>query len=82
MGTWLDWQAQGSRLTANLFYANDRDLMIEVSHGPYLVDHNVSLSQYAFDNWSQGGAFVHNLFCGKISDRAVLRRTTPYLPLH
>lgn len=78
LGIWMDWQAQGSRLTANLFHANDRDMMIEVSHGPYLVDHNVSLSQYAFDNWSQGGAFVHNLFCGKISDRAVLRRSTPY----
>ena len=78
LGIWMDWQAQGSRLTGNLFYANNRDMMIEVSHGPYLVDHNVCLSQYAFDNWSQGGAFVHNLFGGKISDRAILRRTTPY----
>ena len=78
LGIWMDWQTQGSRLTANLFYDNDRDMMIEVSHGPYLVDHNVSLSQYAFDNWSQGGALVHNLFCGKIRNRQIFERTTPY----
>jgi len=38
----------------------------------------VFMSQYAFDNWSQGGAFVHNLFCGKIYNKAVLNRSTPY----
>ena len=37
-------------MTANLFFANDRDLMIEVSHGPYLVDHNVLLSGYWGEN--------------------------------
>lgn len=78
LGIWMDWQTQGSRLTANLLYDNNRDIMIEVSHGPYLVDHNVFMSQYAFDNWSQGGALVHNLFCGKIRNRQIFERTTPY----
>lgn len=78
LGVWLDWQTQGTRLTANLLFDNNRDLMIEVSHGPYLVDHNVLMSQYAFDNWSQGGAFVHNLICGKIRNRQIFERTTPY----
>lgn len=78
LGVWMDWQTQGSRLTANLFYDNNRDIMIEVSHGPYLVDHNVFMSHYAFDNWSQGGAVVHNLFCGKIRNSQVLNRSTPY----
>ncbi len=78
LGSWFDWQTQGCRITANLYYANNRDIMVEVSHGPYLVDYNVFLSQYAFDNWSQGGAFVHNLFCGKIYNKAVLNRSTPY----
>ncbi len=78
LGTWLDWQAQGCRVTANIYHANNRDIMVEVTHGPYLIDHNVFMSQYAFDNWSQGGALVHNLFCGKISDRSILNRTTPY----
>lgn len=27
LGTWLDWQAQGARISGNLYYANDRDLM-------------------------------------------------------
>ncbi|MBP3434850.1 MAG: right-handed parallel beta-helix repeat-containing protein [Clostridia bacterium] len=78
LGSWFDWQTQGCRITANLYYANDRDIMVEVSHGPYLIDHNVFMSQYAFDNWSQGGALVHNLFCGKIRNRTILERATPY----
>ena len=41
LGTWLDWQTQGTRITRNLYYANTRDLFVEVSHGPYLVDHNI-----------------------------------------
>lgn len=41
LGTWLDWQAQGAHVHNNLYYANDRDLMIEVTHGPYLVENNI-----------------------------------------
>ena len=78
LGSWFDWQTQGCRITGNLYYANNRDIMVEVSHGPYMIDHNVFLSQYAFDNWSQGGAIAHNLFCGKICNKAVLDRSTPY----
>ena len=78
LGTWLDWQTQGCRVTGNIYHSNNRDLMIEVSHGPYVVDHNILMSRYAFDNWSQGGAMVHNLICGKINDRSVIERSTPY----
>ena len=77
LGIWLDWQAQGMRVTQNILHSNNRDLMIEVSHGPTLVDHNLFMSHYGFDNWSQGGAFVHNLFCGKINNSKVLDRNTP-----
>ena len=41
LGVWLDWQTQGTRVARNLLYANTRDLFVEVSHGPYVVDHNV-----------------------------------------
>ena len=41
LGTWLDWQAQGTRVSRNVYYGNNRDLFVEVSHGPYLVEHNV-----------------------------------------
>lgn len=78
LGLWLDWEAQGMRLTQNIFHSNNRDLMIEVSHGPTLVDHNLFMSHYGFDNWAEGGAFVHNLFCGKVHDNKVLDRNTPY----
>ena len=78
LGVWLDWEAQGSRLTKNIFHRNNRDLMLEVCHGPCLIDHNVFTAEYAFDYWAQGGALVHNIFCGKIRNDKVLDRNTPY----
>lgn len=78
LGTWLDWQAQGVRVSNNLYYNNDRDLMVEVSHGPYLVDNNIFASDYSFDNVSQGGAYINNLSCGKMYMNKVLDRATPY----
>src|SRR5690554_2043464 len=78
LGTWLDWQAQGSRVSRNLYYHNNRDLYVEVSHGPYIVDHNIFGSKDALENCSQGGAYVNNLICGKLTQRKVLERSTPY----
>jgi hypothetical protein len=78
LGTWLDWQAQGTRVSNNLYYANDADLMVEVSHGPYMVDNNIFASPYTFENCSQGGAWVNNLCCGKLHMQKVLDRSTPY----
>jgi hypothetical protein len=78
LGTWLDWQAQGTRVARNLFYANSRDLFIEVSHGPYLVEHNILGSRVSLELFSQGGAFVNNLVCGTVSLEAVVDRPTPY----
>lgn len=78
LGIWLDWQAQGTRVSKNLFYENDRDLMIEVTHGPHLVDNNILASDYNFDNIAQGGAFVNNLCCGTMRREPVLNRATPY----
>lgn len=78
LGLWLDWETQGTRITKNVFYKNNRDLFVEVSHGPYLVDHNILASKYAIDNMSQGGAYVNNLICGKMVSRKVLNRSTQY----
>lgn len=78
LGIWLDWQAQGTRVTKNVFHDNDRDLMIEVTHGPCLVDNNILASPYFFENASQGNALVHNLVCGYMKRWPVLNRATPY----
>lgn len=78
LGTWMDWQTQGTRISSNLYYNNNRDLFIEVSHGPYIVDNNILASEYALDNFSQGGAYVNNLIAGKMVQRKVLKRSTPY----
>jgi hypothetical protein len=78
LGTWLDWQAQGTRVSRNLYYNNKRDLYVEVSHGPYLVEHNIFGSPASLELFSQGGAFVNNLVCGTVSLRPVIERPTPY----
>jgi hypothetical protein len=82
LGTWLDWQAQGTRVSRNLYYRNSRDLFVEVSHGPYLIDHNVLASPVAVESFSQGGAFVHNLIGGTVRLVPVLDRATPYHQPH
>ncbi|WP_373781892.1 right-handed parallel beta-helix repeat-containing protein [Jeotgalibaca porci] len=78
LGIWLDWQTQGTRVHGNVFYRNNRDLFIEVSHGPYVVDHNIFASPVELDNFAQGGAYLHNLFCGPFEIQNVLNRSTPY----
>ncbi|SDS19086.1 right-handed parallel beta-helix repeat-containing protein [Opitutus sp. GAS368] len=82
-GIWLDWMAQGTRVSANLCYDNDRDdLFMEVNHGPFVVDNNLFLSGLSLRDWSEGGAYVHNLFGGRIENRAEPNRATPYHAAH
>ena len=78
MGIWLDWEAQGARITQNLLHDNQRpenvqpaqgamfsnDVFIEVGHGPTLIDNNVMLSKTSVVIPSEGIAVVHNLMLG------------------
>jgi alpha-L-arabinofuranosidase len=82
-GIWLDWMAQGTHVTGNLFHGNDQqDLFVEVSHGPFMVDHNIFLSPSSLYLNSQGGCFAHNLFTGGLSAVASDSRLTPYHLAH
>jgi alpha-N-arabinofuranosidase len=83
-GIWLDWMNQGARVTENLLHDNGpgADLFVEVNHGPFMVDHNFFLSKNSLRNWSQGGAYVHNLFAGQLSIHPVLNRVTPFHAAH
>lgn len=83
-GIWLDWMAQGARVTRNLFHDNNtrEDLFVEVNHGPFLIDNNLFLSGRSLFDMSQGGAYVHNLFGGRIDLRPELRRSTPFHKAH
>lgn len=79
-GLWLDWQAQGTRVSANVFDHNTipddtgsleallpgigEDIEVEVSHGPTLIDNNLLLSERSIRICSQGLAIVHNLIAG------------------
>ncbi len=80
-GIWLDWEAQGTRVTQNFLHDNvppvgteidsglalGEDIFIEVSHGPTLVDHNLLLSDIAARLSTQGIAFLHNLIAGSFT---------------
>lgn len=82
-GLWLDWQAQGTRVTGNLFHHNTlpfdhlmhedamvaygEDIFLEVSHGPTLIDHNLLLSLRSLKLPTQGAAVVHNLIAGALT---------------
>ncbi len=78
LGFWMDWQAQGTRISRNVLYDNQRDGFIEVTHGPMIIDNNIFASSYAFDNHAQGTAFINNIFNGYQSKRKILDRATPY----
>ena len=81
MGVWLDWEAQGARVTQNLMYNNQRpegreaakgamfstDVFIEVGHGPTIIDNNLLLSNVSITIPSEGIAVVHNLIHGSFS---------------
>ena len=78
-GIWLDWMTQGTRVSGNLLYDNDTDdMLIEVRHGPYLIDNNIFGSRVNIFDESQGGAFVHNLFAGRFIVWQEKSRYTPY----
>jgi len=80
-GLWLDWMAQGTRVTGNLLYNNSTDdIFVEVNHGPFLIENNIMLSEMAIRDWSEGGAYVHNLIAGNIELRPQSRETPYQLP--
>ena len=69
---WLDWMTQGTHVSSNLFYGNDlEDIFLEVNHGPFLVENNILASHRSILEQSQGGAYVHNLICGKIHNYVI-----------
>ena len=81
IGVWLDWEAQGARITQNLMHDNHRpegvkqaegamfstDVFIEVGHGPTLIDNNLLLSRVSVSIPSEGIAVLHNLILGGFS---------------
>ena len=80
-GVWLDWEAQGARVSQNLMHDNQRpdgvkgrngimfntDVFIEVGHGPTLIDNNLLLSKVSVTIPSEGVAVVNNLILGGFS---------------
>ncbi|MGI6106870.1 MAG: right-handed parallel beta-helix repeat-containing protein [Lachnospiraceae bacterium] len=94
MGIWCDWEAQGTRISQNLLFNNQRpafakqlqggmmsqDIFVEVGHGPTLIDNNVLLSDVSLRFATEGVALVHNLICGAFTcvGGGTGTRYTPY----
>jgi alpha-N-arabinofuranosidase len=79
---WLDWMAQGTRVTGNFFHDNIRDLLLEVNHGPVLLDNNLFVSKRCGEqNVSDGIAFAHNIFLNPSRAHGD-NRHTPYFEKH
>lgn len=77
---WLDWMAQGTRISGNLCYDNlDPSVFMEVNHGPFLFENNIFLG-FHLRNWSQGGAYCHNIIPGAISVNPQVRETPYHRP--
>ena len=82
-GIWLDWMAQGTRVSGNIIYLNDlEDIFLEVNHGPFIVDNNILLSPSAISTMSEGGAYLHNLIAGLVQMWPEPNRFTPYFLPH
>ena len=78
-GIWLDWETQGSRVTSNIMFRNIfRDIFIEVSHGPTIIDNNILLSDCPIYNVSQGTAIIHNIMGQDMYLRSEPNRFTMY----
>ncbi|MGQ9574871.1 MAG: right-handed parallel beta-helix repeat-containing protein [Thermoguttaceae bacterium] len=82
-GIWLDWEAQGARISGNLISDTEGPCVyLEVNHGPILVDNNVFLGGGILQQ-SEGGVFVHNLFFDcPIQFRTRDDRVTPFYKPH
>lgn len=78
LGFWMDWQAQGTRISRNSFFDNVQDGFIEVTHGPMVVDNNIFASKYSLLNQAQGTAYINNIFNGYQFMRIAKDRSTPY----
>ena len=83
-GIWLDWMAQGARVTRNLMHDNEGlgDLFLEMQHGPILVDNNILLSKRSASLNAQGVAFVHNVLGGVFDSFRGDDRNTPFQAEH
>jgi alpha-N-arabinofuranosidase len=82
-GLWLDWMAQGTHVSGNVFHDNQtEDLFVEVDHGPFVIDNNIFLSKTSLQVNSQGGALAHNLICGGVNLHPYDGRQTPFMEPH
>lgn len=77
---WLDWMAQGTRIIGNLCYNNlVQNVFMEVNHGPFLFANNIFLG-FFLKNWSQGGAYCHNILPGALQVTPQSRQTPWHRP--
>jgi Protein of unknown function (DUF1565) len=69
---------ESTTVWANFHQFDPNVELVEVSHGPYLVDHNIFASRVSAESTCQGGAYVNNLIAGAVCLETVQDRATPH----
>ena len=83
-GLWMDWMAQGTRITGNLLLRQHARTTCSSRWitGRSWWTTTCSCPAISLRDMSEGGAYVHNLMTGRIVSRPELRRSTPYHQAH
>ena len=67
LGIWLDWQTQGTRISRNVYYAQQpRPVRRGEPRARTSSTTTSSRPPRLVESFSQGGAFVNNLVCGTV----------------
>ncbi len=62
-GIWIDFGAQGMRITRNIIYDTETEaIFLEMNHGPILVDNNIIVGKRGVSSNSESTIYAHNLF--------------------
>lgn len=67
---WTGWRR--ARACRETFFHDNlaEDLFVEVNHGPFLVDNNFFMSGTSLLDVSEGGAYAHNFFGGRLVEQS------------
>ena len=83
LGLWLDWMAQGTRVSAEpVPRQRPRICLSRWTTGRSWWTTTCSSPRASLLDVSEGGAYAHNLFTGKIISAPEPSRETPYHPAH
>jgi len=82
-GIWMDYANQGTRITGNIIYNTEAEMIfLEMDHGPTLIDNNILVGRGLKSN-SEATLIVHNLLVdSKYTYQPDMKRRSQYYKPH